>query len=184
LALLFVAGFLDASFIPFPVTTIFVVLSLNRSSNLTPFSIIVVSGTLLGATAGFLAGRYLWTDQAGEFTWFALFCFRTIPGFSIENYARLSDLYNAWGIGIIIFASFTAFPFGLISVSAGLFKLSAMLFLLATLIGQSAKYLLVAFLCQRYGIQLLKMLRFNWKPWLVSAAILLAALAFFIKLVP
>jgi membrane protein YqaA with SNARE-associated domain len=179
---LFLAATLDASFLPFPVTTMFVILTLSRPSNTATFAVIAVLGTLTGAAAGYLAGRYLWIDNTGDFSRFAAFCFRSIPGFSAESYEKLSELYSEWNIGLILFASFTAMPFGVMSVSAGLFSLHPVVFLMTSLIGQTAKYGLLSFLCRRYGYHVIRILKFNWKPWLISAALLFASFAFILKI--
>jgi membrane protein YqaA with SNARE-associated domain len=181
MAALFLAAALDASFLPFPVTTIFVVLSINRPGNIPTYAFLAVSGTITGAIAGYIAGRFLWTDNVGEFTRLALFFFETIPGFSAENYERLRSLYIQYDQGLIIIASATAIPFGIISVSAGIFKMPAFIFIITALTGQIAKYIFVGFLCQRYGSRALKLLKFNWKPWLVSAAVVMALIAFISK---
>ena len=160
MAVLFLAAALDASFLPFPVTTMFVVMSLTRPTRTTAFAVIAVSGTLAGAVAGYMAGRYLWIGTDGEYTGIADFCFRIIPGFSAESYESFKTMYNKWDVGVILFASATAIPFGLISVSAGLFSVPFVIFAITALIGQAAKYLVVAFLCHRYGSRALAMLRY------------------------
>ena len=181
MAALFLAAALDASFLPFPVTTMFVVMSLSQPARIPVYGVIAVTGTIIGAIAGYLGGRFLWTDNVGEFTRLAVFFFETIPGFSVENYEKLRSLYIQWDQGLIIIASATAIPFGIISVASGIFKMPLFIFIVTALTGQTAKYIIVAFLCQRYGSRVLQLLKFNWKPWLVSAAVVMALIAFISK---
>ncbi|MBE0675854.1 MAG: hypothetical protein IH591_14435 [Bacteroidales bacterium] len=146
MAALFIAAALDASFLPFPVTTMFVVFSLTRPNLSAQYAVTAVAGTMTGAAAGYLSGRYMWITPTGSFTTLASLFFEKVPGFSVEGYERVTLLYEQWDVGVIIGASATAIPFGLISISAGIFSLPPLAFFLSALIGQAAKYMVVAYL--------------------------------------
>lgn len=181
MAALFLAAALDASFLPFPITTLFVVLSLYEPSYIPRYAVFAVTGTITGAITGYLAGRYLWVTSGGEYTGLATFFYKVIPGFSEEGYCRVRDIYHKWDQGIIILASATALPFGIISVSSGVFRMPLYIFIITVFIAQTAKYIIAALLVDRYGGYFLRFLRFNWRPWLISGAILLAIIAFISK---
>jgi membrane protein YqaA with SNARE-associated domain len=182
MAAVFFAAILDASFLPFPVTTIFVVLSVSRPESMIRYSFLVVTGTITGALVGYLAGRFLWLNSSGGFSSFAHFCFRIIPGFSIDTYTRMSNLFDTWNVGLIVLVSLTAIPFGLISVFAGLLNLPPLLFILSSLLGQTVKYMAVALMIHFYGGRIKQFLKFNWKPWIVSSALVLTVITFILKL--
>lgn len=142
--ILFAGSFADASVWPFPVATLFiaVVLVLPEKSG----RIILVStiGTLLGAIAGYLTGRFVWIGPEGEFTRLAMFTFNHVPGFSENLYEKAGDLYSKWHNWILFLGSFTPIPFGAFTVSSGVFERPFLLLCLITLLSHILKYSLLS----------------------------------------
>ena len=66
--ILFICAMADASFLPLPVTTLFLFLILLDLRLIHKYVFFVVLGTLSGAIAGYLIGHYAWLKPDGEFT--------------------------------------------------------------------------------------------------------------------
>ena len=162
--ILFLGGVADASFLPLPVTTLFLALTLLNTRSTLKFVLFLTSGIVVGATSGYLAGRFAWLDPKMEFTGFAQFFIDKFPGFSVEGYNRIHMLFTKWGSGILLLATTTPLPYGLVSISSGVFNINIFIFVLATLIGHATKYLLLAYLTRRMGPALNRIIAFTWRP--------------------
>lgn len=161
---MFLGGVADASFLPLPVTTLFLALSLLNTRSILKFALFLTSGIVVGATAGYLAGRFAWLDPRMEFTGFAQFFIDKIPGFSVAGYDKIHHLFSRWGSGILLLATTTPLPYGLFSVSSGVFNINIFIFVLATLIGHGIKYLALAYLTNRIGPAVNRIISFTTRP--------------------
>ena len=162
--ILFLGGIADASFLPLPVTTLFIALSLLNTRNTLKYVLFLTSGIVAGATAGYLAGRFAWLDPKMEFTGFGQFFIDKIPGFSVAGYQKIHILFSRWGSWILLLATSTPLPYGLFSISSGVFNINILIFILATLTGHVIKYLLLAFLSKRMGPTVNRLIEFSWRP--------------------
>jgi membrane protein YqaA with SNARE-associated domain len=157
-------GIADASFLPLPVTTLFVALSLINTRRTLTYLIFLTFGITAGATLGYLTGRYAWIDQKSELTSFAQFFVNNLPGFSVEAYEKIHLLYAKWGSWILLVGTTTPLPYGLFSVSSGVFNINIILFVLVTMAGHSVKYLLMALMAKKMGPSVNRMIEFTWRP--------------------
>ena len=162
--ILLLCGVADASFLPLPVTTLFLGLSLLNSRSTFRYVLFLTAGIVAGATAGYLTGHYAWLDQKMEFTGFARFFINKIPGFSIVGYEKIHILFSRWGSWILLLATSTPIPYGLFSVTAGVFNINIFIFVLATLTGHAVKYLLLAWLTRKMGPAVNRLIVFSWRP--------------------
>src|SRR5674476_1549294 len=131
---LFVFAFADASFLPLPVSTIFLILILLNTQKVARQILSVVGGTMLGAIAGYCFGHFAWLKPNGEFTWMVQFLLHNIPGFSIDVYEKVQNLYNKWNVGILSAATITPLPYGMLSIASGAFGINIFVFIVVTLV--------------------------------------------------
>jgi membrane protein YqaA with SNARE-associated domain len=162
--ILLLFGIADASFLPLPVTTLFIALSLLNSRKTMTYLVFLTLGIVAGATFGYLTGRYAWIDQKSQFTGFAKFFINNFPGFSVEAYQRIHLLFAKWGSWILLIATTTPLPYGLFSVSSGVFNLNIFIFLLVTMAGHGIKYMLLALLTKKMGSSVNRLIEFTWRP--------------------
>ncbi len=162
--ILLLGGIADGSFFPLPVTTLFLALSLLNIKNTLKYALFLTVGIATGATIGYLAGRYVWLDPGLQFTAFARFMTDHFPGFSVEGYGRIQALFTHWGSWILLIATATPLPYGLFSVSSGVFNINILLFVLATIAGHGIKYLLLAYFTRRMGPAVNRIVEFAWRP--------------------
>jgi membrane protein YqaA with SNARE-associated domain len=149
--LLVLSAFTDASFIPLPVTTFFLILVIINPKTTFKYIIFVTVGTLSGSIAGYLTGRFAWIGANGEFTGLAHFIFDKIPGGSLDFYNQTGLLFSKWGIWILSIATITPIPYGIFSISSGVFNINIYLFTIATLICQGLKFCIVALVTLKSG---------------------------------
>jgi membrane protein YqaA with SNARE-associated domain len=169
--IMFILGFVDASFLPIPVSTTFILLILLDSSRSFRYIIFTTLGTFAGAFSGYLIGYFLLGNSAAEASGFMQFLFHHIPGFTESAYHRIQSLYSDRGFWLLFGASFTPIPYGLFSLSAGAFAVNILIFSIATLISQFLKFFLMAFITIKAGPQVKMIFKVNLKPILVIASV-------------
>jgi membrane protein YqaA with SNARE-associated domain len=162
--ILLLLGIADASFLPIPVTTLFVALSLLNSRKTLTYSIFLTLGIVAGATLGYMTGRFAWLDQHAGFTGLAQFFNNNLPGFSIESYQKIHILFTKWGTWILLLATGTPLPYGLFSISSGIFNINIFVFIFVTMAGHGIKYLFLAFLTKKMGASINRLIVFTWRP--------------------
>lgn len=71
--------------------------------------------------------------------------------FSMESFIRVEELYATYNFWIVFTAGFTPIPYKIITISAGLFNIDFVMFLVASVVARSARFFLVAGLIWRFG---------------------------------
>lgn len=138
---LFAIAFLDSALIPLPggPDAVMMVLSTAHPAWM-PFY--ALAGTL-GSVFGCLV-LYKISKRAGR---------RALERFSIEKQARVKALIDKYDVLSVLVSSVLPppFPFKLFVVSAGVFRLSTVRFVVAIAIGRAFRFFLEGFLAIRYG---------------------------------
>jgi membrane protein YqaA with SNARE-associated domain len=90
-----------------------------------------------------------------------------------EKYTLAQEWFREWGFWSVAVAGFSPIPFKLFTITAGAFAMSVPMFLLASLIGRSAHFFLVALLMAWAGPRLEPVVRryIEWLGWLTVAMI-------------
>ena len=141
----------EASFFPIPPDVLLIALCLGSQNKSFRFALICSLGSILGAIIGYGIGSFLWWSSPSTFTPLANFFFNIIPGFSSDVFYSIKTQYEQWNFWIIFTAGFTPIPFKLFTISAGAFKINFAAFVLARLVGRSARFFLVSGLIKKYG---------------------------------
>lgn len=176
--ILFTFAFADASFLPLPVTTFFLILVMMNKDKSYNYIVSVLLGTLIGAVAGYAIGRFAFLNIDGEFTGFGRFLFNIIPGFSESAYTKFQYLFSKYNLWILCGASATPVPYGIISIFSGAFEINIIIFLFAAFISQAVKFYLLAFSALKLGMQLEKVRMFNRKPMAAIASLFIGVVIF------
>ena len=141
----------EASFFPIPPDVLLIPLALGNRDKAIRFAIICSVCSIFGAMIGYGIGHFIWWAEPGQFTGFAQFFFDHIPGFTILAFSKIQTLYEKWNFWIVFTAGFTPIPFKLFTISAGAFKINFAAFVLASLVGRSARFFLVSGLIKKFG---------------------------------
>ncbi len=146
---LFVLAFAESSFFPIPPDVLLIALCLGAPALSFRFAAISTIGSICGAVAGYTIGYFLWQNSAGEYTALANFFFNHV--FSVDAFTRVEALYNQYNFWIVFTAGFTHIPYKVITISAGLFNIDFVMFIIASIVSRGARFFLVAALIWRYG---------------------------------
>ena len=180
---LFVCAFLDACCLPLPTPTFFIALMLMHTAKAYKYALYGTIGTLLGSFVGYTIGYFAWFDASGHYTVVAQFMLDNIPGFSAGFYDKIKLLYDKWDFWILFVASFIPVPYKIFSISSGVFDINIVVFAVATLISQGAKFFLLALLTIRIGERVKKLLEYNFKPIAIGLALCVVATMVLIRII-
>lgn len=139
-----VISFAESSFFPIPPDVLLIPLCLGNRDKWLRFATICTVASLLGGIVGYAIGWGIWSTVDTYF-------FDYVPGFSVETFEHVQQIYEKWNFWIIFVVAFTPLPYKVITISAGVFGINFPMFVIATIIGRSARFFLVAILIRLMG---------------------------------
>lgn len=169
---LFVIAFAESSFFPIPPDVLLIALCLSRTDKWIKYAAICTAGSVLGGMAGYAIGWGLWGQVD-------LFFFDYIPGFHEDGFLRVQEIYQQYDFWFVFIAAFTPVPYKVVTISAGAFGLNFFMFTVATVIGRSARFFLVAGLLRLFGAPVQKIID-KWFNALTIAFVILLVLGFYV----
>ncbi|MBA3957712.1 MAG: DedA family protein [Parachlamydiaceae bacterium] len=139
---LFCISFAESSFFPVAPDVLQIALTLERRDRAWYYAAVNAVASVLGGILGYMIGMALWHMASGFF-------FHYI--FTEQTFVKVAGLYNAWDFWAVFVAAFTPIPYKVFTIAAGVFHISFPMFLLASVVGRSARFFLVAALLWKYG---------------------------------
>jgi len=134
---LFVIAFAESSFFPIPPDVLQIALSVGRPKRSYLYALTAAAGSVLGGILGWYIGHALWESLESFF-------FEYVPGFTHENFGLVKARYDEHAFLAIFGAAFTPIPFKVFTIASGVFEVALGTLVLASTIGRSARFLLVA----------------------------------------
>jgi len=139
---LFVLAFAESSFFPVPPDVLLMALALGSRKRSFHFAAICSVASVLGGLLGYAIGAFAF-DAIGQ---------PIIDFYGVgDKYVEVGQLYNAHGFWIVFLAGFTPIPYKVITIAGGVFKIALLPFLLASTVGRSSRFFLVAGLIYAFG---------------------------------
>ena len=133
--------FIEAIFF-LPVDPILIMFCLERRSRALFFACLATISSVIGGVTAYLIGALLF-DSWG-LTIINIFS-------SMETFNRITQLYQSYESYAVLFASFTPFPYKIVTLSGGFCKLPLIPFIVCSIIGRGARFFLIAYVIKRYG---------------------------------
>jgi membrane protein YqaA with SNARE-associated domain len=143
---LFGLSLAESSFFPIPPDVLLAPLCLGDRAKAFRFAFWCSLASVLGGILGYLIGAFLW-----EGTGMSQLFFDYVPGFTQAKFDQVQRLYEDWNFWIVFAAAFTPIPFKVITITAGVFGINFPMFLVASAIGRSARFYLIASLLYWFG---------------------------------
>lgn len=139
---LFLIAFAESSFFPIPPDVLLMALALGARKKSMTFALICSIASVLGGLAGYAIGAFAF-DTIGK----------PIIDFygAGDKYDSIGKLYEEHGFWIVFLAGFTPIPYKVITIAGGVFQISLLPFTVASIIGRSARFFLVAGLIYAFG---------------------------------
>ena len=147
--LLSLFSFADASIIPFPITTFFVILLWMHPLEYRKYFLAIITGTVLGALAGYMTGYGINNIFSGNSSAANDFIIHYFPGFSPARIKQITDFFDIWGFGILFVSVFTPIPYSLFAIFSGIYSVNIFVFIISVLLSHTLKYTLLIFFITR-----------------------------------
>jgi len=166
-----VMAFAESSFFPIPPDVMLAPMVLSRPQKAWMLATLTSVASVFGGLLGYAIGALLFTEIAQPL---------------IDLYHAQADLlvvqnwFRDYGVWIVFIAGFSPLPYKVFTISAGLMSMAIFPFLLASAVGRSARFFLVAGLIRWGGEKLENQLRryIDTLGWLTVAVIVLLILYF------
>ena len=156
---LFLLAFAESSFFPIPPDILLVTLGVANPESAIWYGFICSAGSILGGMLGYGIGLY-----GGRPLLYKFFKERKIH--AVES---LYDKYNAWATGI---AGLTPIPYKVFTVAGGAFKINFKIFVLASTVSRSLRFMAEGVLLYFFGESIRDFL-FQWFNWISIAFVVL-----------
>ncbi|HIF36273.1 MAG TPA: DedA family protein [Candidatus Thioglobus sp.] len=135
-------SFLESSILPYPIQDLLLAsMSLKNRSKAYYFATICTISSVLGAITGYFIGVY-----AINFIMPMLDKLNYLP----ELYSA-EQLFNNYGVLIILIAGFSPIPYKLFTISAGMMSMPLLPFVAFSIIARGARYFLISLLVRKFG---------------------------------
>ena len=142
---LFLLAFSESSFFPVPPDVLLIALAVAIPNKSFKYALICSIGSVLGGCFGYLIG----------WKFMALIGSRIVELYGltpkVETIEILYNKYDAWAVGI---AGFTPIPYKVFTISAGMFQINFLVFVIASFVSRSARFFLVGGLIYTFGPQI------------------------------
>ncbi len=139
---LFLLAFSESSFFPIPPDILLIALAVAIPKRSFKYALICSAGSVLGGCFGYLIG-WKFMDLMGNHI---IELYGLTP--KIEYIKILYNRYDAWAVGI---AGFTPIPYKVFTISAGIFSINFMVFVIASVVSRSARFFIVGGLIYVFG---------------------------------
>lgn len=139
---LFGIAFIESSFFPIPPDVLLIAMVVAQRKKWLRNAAICTAASVLGAFLGYFIGRVL---------------FETVGKLIVDTYhleavvAMIGRKYQENAFLTIFSAAFTPIPYKAITISAGLFKISLPILIIASIIGRAGRFFLVAGALRIFG---------------------------------
>lgn len=140
--ILFLVSFAESSFFPIPPDVLLVPMVLANRAKWVQIALITTIASVLGAIAGYIIGVVL----------FDIIAQPLINLYHLEASIQIVEVYFDKGAFLaMLLSAFTPIPFKLFTIAGGLFRVSFLPFVIASIIGRGARFFLEAYLVQKAG---------------------------------
>ncbi|MGD8367279.1 MAG: YqaA family protein [Desulfobacterales bacterium] len=163
---LFALAFCESSFFPIPPDILLIALAVGMPKKSLRYALICSVGSVLGGCLGYLIG----------WQFMAVIGNRIIEFYNLtDKIVLIADMfrkYDAWAIGI---AGFTPIPYKVFTISAGMFNINFLIFLLASAVSRSARFFIIGGLIYIFGPAIQSFIDRYFNILAVSFTVLLVA---------
>ena len=139
---LFLIAFIESSFFPIPPDVLLIAMVVAHQKNWIRNAAICTLGSVLGSLLGYFIGWSLF-ETVGKFI---------VQTYHLEAIVRMLGEKYAQNAFLVVFtAAFTPIPYKAITITAGLFKISLITLVIASIVGRAGRFFLVAGALRLFG---------------------------------
>ncbi|NUO82657.1 DedA family protein [candidate division KSB1 bacterium] len=134
----------ESSFFPIPPDPLLMALAMSRPERSLSYALVCALSSVFGGALGYLIGWQLWSMMSDFF-------FTHVPGFTHEVFNLVAQKYNENAFLAVFTAAFTPIPYKVFTIAGGVFQINFLEFMVASIIGRSMRFFLVAGLIWKFG---------------------------------
>ncbi len=163
-------SFAESSFFPIPPDVMLAPMVLARPERAWYFAALATLASVAGGVFGYLIGMFAFDlvepllHRAGYW----------------DSYLEARAWFDRWGVWVVLLAAgFTPIPYKVFTITAGALSMALLPFVIASLVGRSTRFFLVAALVRWGGVRFEPLLR-RYVDWMGWGTILVLVLLYFI----
>jgi len=141
---LFILSFSESSFFPVPPDVLLIALAVSKPKKAFYYASVCSAASIIGGILGYGIGWTMWEMVSSFF-------FDYIPGFTIQNFELIREKYELYNFWVVFTAGFTPIPYKLITITAGVFNINFVMFVIASAISRSLRFFLVSAIIYKFG---------------------------------
>lgn len=139
---LFLLAFSESSFFPVPPDVLLITLAISIPKKAFKYATVCMIGSVLGGILGYGIGLYGYEAVGRPIVDF-------YHGHDVMNTIKLK--YDQHGFLGILIAAITPIPYKVFTIASGVFKFDFPLFVIASILGRSTRFFIVAALIWKFG---------------------------------
>ncbi len=158
-----IIGFIESIIFPIPADIMLAPMCLKKPEKAYNYAKILSIASVLGGVFGYLIGYF-----------FADFVTQIAANLGkAEKFASFKESFDEWGLLLVFIAGFSPFPYKIITISAGMLKISFPIFFIASAISRSLRFFLIAWAIKKGGAKLEKTISkyVEWLGWACVALV-------------
>jgi membrane protein YqaA with SNARE-associated domain len=164
---LFAISFAESSFFPLPPDLLLGPMAAAAPERWLRYAIVCTIASVLGGLLGYAIGMFLMDSIGGAILEFF--------GYADDRRAELEALYAEWGAWVIFIKGLTPIPYKLVTIVSGALAYPLHWFVIASIVTRGLRFLLVAWLFQRFGPAIAPVLEKRLGLVLVIVAVVIVA---------
>lgn len=137
-------SFAESSFFPIPPDVLQIALSVGQPRRSFRFATVSAVASVIGGVVGWLIGWGIWQSVSGFF-------YEVVPGFTPEKFRYVESLYQENAFLYLLLSAFTPIPFKIFTIAAGVCSVPLSTLVIASAIGRSGRFFLVATIMRLFG---------------------------------
>ncbi|OGV68758.1 MAG: cytochrome B [Lentisphaerae bacterium RIFOXYB12_FULL_65_16] len=165
-----VLSFIESSFFPIPPDVLLIALCFSKPARWFRYALLCSVASVLGGVLGWYIGIAFWDFSSSFF-------FHYVPGFTPKVFDLVQQKYQANAFLAILTAAFTPIPYKVFTIASGVFDVPLQTLVLASAVGRSGRFFLVAILIRACGTPIRGFLE-RYFEWACIALFVLALLGF------
>ena len=144
---IFVLCFLESIIFPFPQEVFMIPMMASDRDRIFKIAWFALLGSLLGATAAYFIGMYLF-ESIGIYilNFYSLY----------ETFTNFSNQVSEYGFLYVFVGGFTPVPFKIVTLSSGFIGINFLIFIAASIISRSVRFFLIGYIIWRFGEDIMK----------------------------
>ena len=135
-------SFAESSFFPVPPDVMLAPMALAKPQKAYNYALIATLASVLGGLLGYVLGYFAFASIIEPFL--------QVCGYQV-TYQKVLLWFQLYGFAVIFLAGFSPIPYKLFTIGAGVLQFNILLFLMASIIGRSARFFLVSAIIYKGG---------------------------------